>query len=148
MGTLKIYSAECWCIQSHLSNHKNSTKNNTARVFSNLMFQGKVRNAINLLSRNSCQGILNPENTTEEINSNGVNHITSVKDVLRTLHPQGKQAPDEILIAESPDAPLMNSVLFDEIDAEFIQRAALNTQGGAGPSRVDALGWRRFLYIF
>ena len=112
------------------------------------MSQGKVRNAINLLSRNSCQGILNPDDTTEEIDSNGVNHITTVKEMLRSLHPQGKQAPDEILIAESPDAPLMNSVLFDEINAESIRRAALSTQGGAGPSGVDALGWRRFCTSF
>ena len=86
-GDIEELLSEGRCIQSHLSNHKNSTKNNIARVFSNLMFQGKVRNAINLLSRNSCQGILNPDDTTEEIDSNEVNHIMTVKEILRSLHP-------------------------------------------------------------
>ena len=40
-----------------------------------------------------------------------------------------------------------NIVLFENIDETTISKAALSTKGAAGPSGVNADGWRRILFI-
>ena len=38
--------------------------------------------------------------------------------------------------------------MFESIDSAAIQKAALNTNGSAGPSGIDAVGWRRLCLSF
>ena len=43
-----------------------------------------------------------------------------------------------------PDKPEeIHPIKFDSIDAENVRKAALKTRGGAGPSGLDADGWKR-----
>ena len=46
------------------------------------------------------------------------------------------------------EPPSVHPVVFDVIDADSIKRAALHTDGAAGPSGVDACGWRRLCASF
>ena len=46
------------------------------------------------------------------------------------------------------DPTPLHAVLFDEIDGLSILRSVLNTEGGAGPSGVDACLWRRMCCSF
>ena len=39
-------------------------------------------------------------------------------------------------------------VLFDNLNSELIRQTAIRTIGAAGPSGVDAMGWRRFCISF
>ena len=39
----------------------------------------------------------------------------------------------------------MHPIKYEKIDAELIQKAAIKTKGGAGPSGMDGEGWRRIL---
>ena len=43
-----------------------------------------------------------------------------------------------------PDKPEeLHPIKLDSIDAENVRKAALKTRGGAGPSGLDADGWKR-----
>ena len=42
----------------------------------------------------------------------------------------------------------MHPVLFERIDGDLIRSSALRTHGGAGPSVLDASGWRRLCTSF
>ena len=72
----------------------------------------------------------------------------SVFDVLRSKHPPAQGLVKEAL--SLPDVlPLPpNPVIYERIDAELIRHAAKNTNGAAGPSGLDAHGWRRICCTF
>ena len=69
-----------------------------------------------------------------------------VRDVLIDKHPPSAPFYPECL-ADSDPQPI-HPVIFDALDARCIRSAALRTDGGAGPSGVDALGWRRLCTSF
>ena len=46
------------------------------------------------------------------------------------------------------EPPIVHPVVFEAIDATSIKRAALHTDGAAGPSGIDARGWRRLCASF
>ena len=46
------------------------------------------------------------------------------------------------------DPPEVHAVLFDSLTGQSIRNAALRTQGSAGPSGVDAAGWKRMCTAF
>ena len=73
----------------------------------------------------------------------GVHPINSIiKELLQEKHPKGREALNEILLTESaPSLP----VIYEEIDADKVYKAALNLQGSGGPSLIDADGWRHML---
>ena len=48
----------------------------------------------------------------------------------------------------TPPAQEPHPVLFDQLDGEAIRTAALKIEGAAGPSGVDANGWRRLCISF
>ena len=48
----------------------------------------------------------------------------------------------------TPPAQEPHPVLFDQLDGEAIRTAALRIEGAAGPSGVDANGWRRLCISF
>ena len=62
---------------------------------------------------------------------------------LKELHPDATPAPAEIMM--SGELPYFDPVVFTNIDEASIAKAALRTRGAAGPSGMDALGWRRIL---
>ena len=62
---------------------------------------------------------------------------------LKELHPDATPASAEIMM--SGELPYFDPVVFTNIDEASIAKAALRTRGAAGPSGMDALGWRRIL---
>ena len=112
-----------------------------ARSFSKLMRKGQIKSAIRLLSKQ--QGSPLAVNTPVDMENFS---DKTVLDVLREKHPSGKEANTDNLIERQEGN--FHPIIFDCIDGETIRRAALNTEGAAGPSGVDAIGWRRLCTSF
>ena len=110
-----------------LQQHQN--ENQLAKSFANLMLKGKVTSAIKLLEKAESTGVL-------PLNKDVIND-------LREKHPTSKSTDPEFLL--SGKVPFVDPVMFEELDESTIAKAALRTKGAAGPSGLDADGWRRML---
>ena len=64
---------------------------------------------------------------------------------LKQKHPQGKKAELGVLLTDTPKQ--VQPIAFNTIDADLVKQAAVRKRGGAGPSVLDANGWRRILII-
>ena len=62
---------------------------------------------------------------------------------LKMKHPQAS-APDPIILL-SDEAQNIHPVRYEDITAEEVRKATINTKGGSGPLRLDADGWHRIL---
>ena len=72
--------------------------------------------------------------------------LEPVLDELKAKHPLRNEVnPDAVLSEPERD---FHPVVFECIDAEFIRKAALRTNGGAGPSGADASFWKRICTSF
>ena len=106
------------------------------------MFQGKVKAALQLLHNesDSKSGML-------PLNSKLPTGLT-VSEELISKHPIGQPIhPSAVLSFPTPELP-SHPVIFDSLDGASIRAAALHTNGSAGPSGLDALGWRRLALLF
>ena len=123
---------EARSIQEKLKQERHRTDESTehiAKVFARLMLQGKVHAALRHLEKDHSPGIAKlTEETYQE---------------LRRLHPEAKPARAETLLDGEP--PYFDPIVFTNIDDSSIATAALRTRGVAGPSGLDADGWRRIL---
>ena len=109
-------------------------------IFRSLMAQGKVKSALNYLSRDKSSGCLGLDDVIPE--SNGM----TTRDVLRNKHPPGKPAHSEYLLPDNSES--VNPIVYNNLDAECILQAALRTNGAAGLSGLDAYAWRRLCSSF
>ena len=124
-------------IQQHLPQRRMQTSDQNqrlAKTFASLMLRGKVRAALRLLSENSSAGVLNLD---QEIDGK------PVRDILKEKHPPAQTACPTTLPSPFGDTMETHPVLFDTIDGDLIRSTALRVQGSAGPSGMDAAGWRR-----
>ena len=111
------------------------------RKFSNLMMKGKVRAALQLLTKETRAGPMRLDDVVEKSGK-------TVRDILKDKHPQPEPPhPDALLSTDIVDSDF-HPVLFDSITAEAIRKSALLTEGSAGPSGMDALCWRRLCTAF
>jgi len=141
-GDLNELMREGRTIQQRIPKSSSSMKNaQLARSFANLMFQGKTKAALRLLSEQSKGGVLHLDDSIEAGNAE-----RKVRDILADKHPIGQPAPPDAVIKD--DLLDVHPVLFDSLDATVIRSAALRTSGAAGPSGLDALGWRRLCTSF
>ena len=62
---------------------------------------------------------------------------------LQLKHPERKETSQEILVKDTPET--IHPIKFERIDVEKIQKAAVKTQGGSGPSGMDADGGKQIL---
>ena len=60
---------------------------------------------------------------------------------LSDKHPGGLPADSDSIVSDEP--PPVHLVIFDSLDTSCIRSVTLHTEGAAGPSGIDALGWRR-----
>ena len=67
----------------------------------------------------------------------------TVFDVLEEKHPSARPADEEALVTTTEDPPEVQPIIFQSLTGAQIRKAALRIQGSAGPSGVDAIGWRR-----
>ena len=114
-------------IQSQV-NKKSSRKKkpDTARVFANLMFEGKVSAAIRMLCDEDNRGVLELSEET--------------KAELMKKHPPPAPIKCDSLLC----GPLLqiDEIYFSKIDSEIIARSAKMTRGSAGPTQTDAYFFR------
>eukprot|EP00795_Rhopilema_esculentum_P006619 gene6619-biopygen8122 len=66
-----------------------------------------------------------------------------VIDELKMKNPPSAPADPSTLMAG--EIPFIDPVMFENIDETIITKAALHTKGAAGPSGMNANGWRRIL---
>ena len=127
-------------IQNHLRpprrrEHGNQEENDS-RIFSKLILEGKIHSALRFLSQNHGGGVLN-------INDSVDGEGSSVLDTLRSKHPPPGKLDTAAFVTTDLEPPEVHPILFDCLTGQSIRNAALRTQGSAGPSGVDASGWRR-----
>ena len=113
----------------------------TARAFSKLMFQGKPKTALRLITEQNVGSVL-------QLDSNVSGGVGTVRDALLSKHPPGRPASISALYNTTTEPPDVHPVVFEAIDATTIKTAALRTDGAAGPSGIDARGWRRLCASF
>ena len=124
-GDLLELLKEAETIQKSLRSKKIST--NIAEIskrFSQEMKKGNVNSATKILTDNMKNGIL--PLTGQTLNQ------------LKLKHPEGKEESQEILLTDTPET--IHPIKFESIDVEKKQNAAVKTQGGSGPSGMDANG--------
>ena len=136
-GDIRALVEESRAIQQRLKRCPDDDKK-VAKSFSKLMKQGKVSTAMRVLEK--VQGkvisIHDPADSDR-----------SVLDVLRDKHPAGKNAAPESLV-DGQDAKNFHPVIFESIDCDVIRKTALKTDGWAGPSGIDARGFRQMCISF
>ena len=122
-GRISDLMHECRVIQKRLLSSKKREPEDTARVFSNLMIQGKIKAALNFLSKEGDSGVLD---------MNDMN----VFNELQKKHPDPGPISENTLL----NVPVENIPMsyFDLIDENMIQKAARQTKGAGGPSQLDA----------
>ena len=129
-------------IQQHLPQGSLKERNDNqraARTFASLMMRGKVRAALRMVSDLGSAGVLGLE---EEIDRK------PVRDILREKHPAVQEACSAALLSLVDNTVETHPVLFERIDGDLIRSTALKVQGSAGPSSMDAAGWRRMCTAF
>ena len=124
-------------IQRRASSQNAQDTGHSARVFAKLMMEGKVNAALRYLSDNNSGGVLSLDATPTE-------QGLSVRDILRNKHPTPGDVNTAAFIFTPDASPVdVHPVLFENLTWKSIRSAALRTQGAAGPSGIDAAGWRR-----
>ena len=122
------------------STQASTSSSELARSFSILMFQGKCSAALTLLTERKTARVLKED----DLLPSG----ESVYDALKSKHPSAQGLKNDALLPLESWPPLPSPVMFECIDAELIHHAAKNTTGTAGPSGLDAHGWRRICCTF
>ena len=148
-GNLDELLREGRTIQHHLTHRRtrselsNGDDNNgyTARTFANLVFQGKIHSALRFLSDNQGGSVLSLDEQASTDNN------VTVREVLRQKHPAPRDEHAEALLPAMEKQDI-HPGLFDRLTGASIRSAALKTTGSAGPSGVDAAGWRRLCCSF
>ena len=107
--------------------NKTTSINEISKKFTREMRKGNVHNAMKLLTNNMKNGVLPLNKKTLE--------------QLKQKHPQRRDADPEIMLPDKPEE--IHPIKFDSIDAENVRKAALKMRGGAGPSGLDADGWKK-----
>ena len=137
-GCLNELVREGRTIQSRLPKFNTSkAQQSLSRSFANLMFAGKIKAALELLSKAQRGGILHLSDPSDPSNPES----PTVKDVLNSKHPQGQHLNPAFILPSAPQE--VHPVIFESLDAGAIRSAALRTSGSAGPSGLDAKEWRR-----
>ena len=123
-----------------ISSHNESL----SRTFSKLVFQGKIKQAIQLLSDKSRGRVLHIHDHTSPSDPSS----PTVLSVLKSKHPKSQPCSLTAIFDNENDPPSFHPVIFEQIDANCIRTASINTFGAAGPSGVDAHSWKRFCTAF
>ena len=117
-----------------------------ARQFGLFMATGRVHQALRVLKEEQsdaeASGVLHMEEAIKV--SDGTSVL--VKDILREKHPSAQKASPDILI--EGEIPRVNTIRFEALSPNLLQRVSLHCQGSAGPSGLNANAWRRLCSSF
>ena len=115
-------------IQKRLTSSKNRRTNDSLKIFTRLMLQGKVSAALKWIN-SAKHGLLD---VTPEVH-----------EQLLQKHPEASDLKEGSVFHGPHHIP--PEVTFHPIDSHAIYTAAKNTHGSSGPSGIDADSWQRFL---
>ena len=146
-GNLNELVLEGRAIQQRLSDkyhHADGSDPNgrLAYSFAKFMFDGKTKRALDILSGQGKGRLLH---LSEIVNAE---KNTTVRDALESKHPSAAPLYPDCLDTTSDSSLAYHPTIFDALDGSVIRAAALHTSGSAGPSGVDAYGWRRLCTAF
>ena len=137
-GNFEAILEEGRAIQGRLIRSENRKgDDNDARRFAELMMKGRLREATRLLSGENGRVLHLDSEVDDDV---------TVRDILRGKHPDAQLLKYSAVAPPSVDT--FHPVIFEEITGTSILNAALHTDGGAGPSGVDAYAWRRLFGTF
>ena len=129
-GDLVSLMDEARVIQGRLKKRKQAEETSRQKGFSRLMMVGKVGQAMKLINN--------------EDSVVGVHRLDRmIKGILQDKHPKAETPPEDILLPIT--SPPAHPVIFAEISAELVEKAALNVKGSGGPTHLDADGWKHIL---
>ena len=129
-GDLNSLMDESRVIQEKLKRRKKSEDSFQQKGFSRLMMVGKVGQAMKLI--NNEDSVVGVHTLNREI-----------KSILQEKHPKAETPPADILLPIT--APQAQSMIFAEISAELVEKAALHVQGSGGPTHLDTDEWKHIL---
>ena len=142
-GDVEALLAEGCTIQQRLGARKPSGRGtDEARAFANLMKKGKVKDAMRLLSDDSKGDPLHLDLVV-----NADDGSETVRDVLHKKFPPRRPVVEAALQVDEPGQHT-HPIIFESITGPLIRTTALHTSGSAGPSGMDAQGWRRMCTSF
>jgi len=127
-------------IQTRLSFCSQPNHSQLSRSFSNLMFTGRIKAALRLLSDSSTT--VKPLSLDDVLPSG-----KSVRQVLEDKHPSNRPVAARAVLPCDPlsvNAP----IIFEEIDACLIRKMALRCTGAHGPSGLTASEWKQLCSSF
>ena len=127
-GSICSLVSEGKAIQKRISSSRSRKQQNLSKSFCNLVLQGKLRAASKLLN---------------EMNSAPLEINNEVLSILKQKHPPGKMGGRAVI--ENPTPNVVEPITFEGIDSNLIYRAALNTRGSGGPTKIDSDTWRQML---
>ena len=137
-GDLDELVREGRAIQQRLPKQRSAKANTSlSRSFASLMFRGKCKAALDLLTREEKGGILH----LDEPAGPGKTNTPTVREILTSKHPPGQPADSKCIISCEPQES--HPVIFESLDGNAIRSAALRVMGAAGPSGLDSHQWRR-----
>ena len=143
-GDIESVHSEGRTIQNRLPKTKfTSTDHESSRAFAKLMFHGKTKAALRLITEQNAGGVLHLDSN---IGTDAAPR--SVHDVLLAKHPPGQHVSTNALYSTTTEPPTVHPVVLEAIDETTIKAAALRTDGAAGLSGIDARGWRRLCASF
>ena len=134
-------------IQARLTSTERSRSGLTAESFhrtsADLVFSDKLSAAMRLLDKFESDNFNSSVLDLKSPSSPGSS--ATVEDALSSKHPPAADLTDEALAHLDPSCePIeVHPVLFDRLTGETVRRAAMRTRGAAGPSGMNADGWRR-----
>ena len=105
----------------------------TVRTFAQLMMEGRVRAALQLLTSETWCSIL----SCEEVIGDGSGR--TVRDVFEEKHPHPEPAHADTILNEQMTSVDFHPILFDIITAEVIRNSALHTKGATELYRCTEL---------
>ena len=111
--------------------------------FVECMLRGNVRSALNSITSEQSGVPLRLDSPVSPDNPSW-----SVLDEFKKKHSVGRPASSAVLLLPPAQDSAFHPVIFDVLDGAAICSAALQTRGAAGPSGLDALGWRRLCTYF
>ena len=147
-GDILMLLHEGRTIQSRLLSSKRDIRAEaqTAPTFARLIHEGKIKQAIRLLTD---QGSGEKLNLDDYVASTGGNEERkTVRQVLLEKHPKGRPLQLSTLSVQDSPCQEPHPVMFEQINGALIHSTTLKTEGTAGPSGIDAVGWRRLVTSF
>ena len=140
-GHLNDLLLEGRAIQHRIPKTSPKPTENTTQYFVDLMFVGKCKAALDILSNSGEGGILHLDCHMDPSTPNS----PTVREVLISKHPTGQIAHANYIL-QSPQE--VHPVIFESIDTGVIQSAAMHTTRSARPSGIDAHELRRLCTSF